>query len=204
MDKGDEFMHRVDMRRCHWINEPQYYILNEHKLILETDPKTELWSRTYYNMIKLNAPILYYKSKMDGTVTVRCEFKFKTKYDQCGMVVYITEDCWFKVCMEYIDNTVSLLSTVVTMNGYSDWSSMNVSSDIHSMYFRLHRRGYDFKVENSFNGKHFKQMRVFHLDPLGQQLKIGVYACSPLESSFDAIFSEFNFEECTWKEYRGE
>lgn len=197
-------MKKVDMQRCHWLNEPQYYILNENKLIVSTDPFTDLWSRTYYDLIKNNPPILYYHSKEDGTVTVRCEYKFKKKYDQCGLVVYITEDCWFKMCVEYIDNSVSLVSTVVTMNGYSDCSSMNISSDIHSMFFRLHRRGFDFKVENSFDGRHFKQMRIFHLDPLGQQLKVGIYACSPLESSFDAVFTHFTFDACRWDKYKGE
>ncbi len=197
-------MQKVDMRRCHWMNEPEYYILNENKLILATEPHTDLWCRTYYDTVRTNAPILYYHSTEDGTVTVRCEFKFKAPFDQCGLVVYITENCWFKMCVEYMDNASSRLSTIVTMNGYSDWSSMNISSDIESMYFRLHRRGFDFKVENSFDGQHFKQMRIFHLDPLGQPLRVGIYACSPLDSSFDATFTQFTFDVCRWQKYKGE
>lgn len=195
-------MEKVDMRRCHWLNEPKYYILNEHKLIIETEPYTNLWGQTYTGEKWNNAPILYYNSVQDGTVSVRCEFKFKQRYDQCGLVVYITEDCWFKMCLEYKDEIVTRLSTTVTMNGYSDLSSMNISSEIESMVLRLHRRGFDFKVENAFDGKHFKQMRIFHLDPLGQQLKVGLFACSPRDSSFDATFTDFIFDTCRWENFK--
>ncbi len=197
-------MQKVNMELCHWLNEPEYYVLTENKLILSTTPFTDLWSKTFYGMTCNNAPILYYNSIQDGTVSVKCTFKHKQRFDQSGLVVYITDDCWFKVCVEYKDISTSRISTVVTMNGYSDWSSMNISSDIESMVFRLHRRGYDFKVENSFDGKRFKQMRIFHLDPLGQQLKVGIYGASPLDSSFDVTFSDFNFDECRWEEYKGE
>ena len=197
-------LQKINMEQCFWLNQPRYFILQQSKLILATEPFTNLWNQTYYHSSDHNAPILYYQPDQDGTVTVRCDFKYKQQGDQCGVAVYITEDCWFKVCVEYGDNKSSLLSSVVTMNGYSDWSSMNISSDIEGMYFRLHRREFDFKIENSFNGKHYKQMRIFHLDPLGQELKVGLYAASPLDSSFDVTFSEFTFDKCQWKIYQGE
>lgn len=192
-------MKKVELTRCHWLNEPKYSIVKDYELILETDPYTDLWSKTVNGVVSHNAPILYYPSVEDGTVTVRCQFKFNKLLDQCGLVVYITDDCWFKACVEYNNEIASHVSTVVTMNGYSDLSSTNISSEINQTYFRLHRRGFDFKIEYSFDGVHYKQMRIFHLDPLGQQLKIGLFACSPYDSSFDATFTDFTYDECQWK-----
>lgn len=200
---GDE-MQKIDMKECFWINEPKDYILKSHQLILATEPHTDLWSKTYYGKIENTAPILCFDYYTEESITVCCQYKFKKKYDQCGMVVYITDDCWFKICVGYRDNEFSRLSTVVTMNGYSDWSSMNIGSDISLMFFRLSKQGYDFKIENSFDGKHFKQMRVFHLDPLGKPLRVGLYACSPLDSSFDATFSHFIKEAGCWQKHKGE
>ena len=64
------------------------------------------------------------------------------------------------------------------------------------------------------DGETFKQMRIFHLHKLGEttaemgkcnpplpaqnRVSFGIYACSPLESSFTATFSEMRFESCKW------
>ncbi|HDR51787.1 MAG TPA: DUF1349 domain-containing protein, partial [Mariniphaga anaerophila] len=38
----------------------------------------------------------------------------------------------------------------------------------------------------------FKQMRILHLHKPLQQAGIGVYACSPLKSRFEAVFSDIS------------
>lgn len=195
---------RISFLECRWLNEPNDKIVKEKSMIVSTNPHTGLWNQTYYNTVHNSAPILYFENEEDMTLTVRVDFKHKKKYDQSGMVVYITPDCWFKLCVEYIDDVASKVMTVVTQNGFSDQSSMNISSQIHFMYFRIHHRNFTFLAQNSFNGIHYKDMRLFHLDPLGQRLKMGVFAASPHNSSFDAKFSEFVKDECQWETYEGE
>jgi regulation of enolase protein 1 (concanavalin A-like superfamily) len=62
----------------------------------------------------------------------------------------------------------------------------------------------DFLIEFSTDGLEFKQMRIFHLHCLGETtptlpVRFGLYACSPIVSSFEAVFSDFKLEECLWK-----
>lgn len=195
---------RISFSDLHWLNEPKDKIVKEKSVLLSTDPHTDLWNQTYTGRTIHNAPMLVFACEDDMTLTVKVDFKFMKEFDQCGLVVYITEGCWFKLCVESMDAVASKVMTVVTQNGYSDQSSMNIGSQIHSMYFRIHHRNFTFLAQNSFNGIHYKDMRLFHLDPLGQRLKFGVYAASPMNSSFDAKFSELTKESCLWQPYQGE
>jgi regulation of enolase protein 1 (concanavalin A-like superfamily) len=56
-------------------------------------------------------------------------------------------------------------------------------------------------VENSEDGKHYKQMRIFHMHETIERANIGVYACSPLDSSITAVFSELSLGACLWEPY---
>ena len=195
---------RISFLDLQWINEPKDKIVKEKSVLISTDPKTNLWNQTYINETHHNAAMLVFEGEDEMTLTVKVDFHHLKKYDQCGLVVYITDGCWFKLCVEAMDAVASKVITVVTQNGYSDQSSMNIASQIHSMYFRIHHRNFTFLAQNSFNGVHYKDMRLFHLDPLGQRLKFGVFAASPLDSSFDAKFTEMTKESCLWQPYQGE
>ena len=70
------------------------------------------------------------------------------------------------------------------------------------MYYRLSRRESDFCIENSLDAKNFKQMRIFHLFEGDNEVNFGVYACSPSDASFDAIFSEISISECLWEDHK--
>lgn len=35
-------------------------------------------------------------------------------------------------------------------------------------------------------------------------IKFGIYACSPEESSFRAVFTDMEITECAWKAYDGQ
>ncbi len=67
------------------------------------------------------------------------------------------------------------------------------------MWYRLSRRGMDFLIENSDDGKDWKQMRIFHMHKIGKSIKLGIYACSPLNSSIEAIFTDFELVDCVWE-----
>lgn len=61
------------------------------------------------------------------------------------------------------------------------------------------------KAEGGFNfdfKKTFKQMRISHLFEGNEKINIGLYACSPCASSFNAVFSEITVSDCLWKEHK--
>ncbi len=72
------------------------------------------------------------------------------------------------------------------------------------MWYRLSRREQDFCIECSTDGVTFQQMRVYHLHQADGSVNIGIYACSPEESSFTAVFSDFDFDPYQWQAHDGQ
>lgn len=76
---------------------------------------------------------------------------------------YLDKENWLKASCEYENKEFSHLGSVVTKNGYSNWSTTEIGSDIKEIYYRLSRREDDYKIEYSFDGINFKQIRITHL-----------------------------------------
>jgi hypothetical protein len=188
-----------------WINQPKHFVVEKNRLIIETEPGTDLWQRTYYGFQNSNAPAFLQEIAGDFTFVVKTEFEESSfMYDQCGLLLYFDNENWVKVSVEYENEQFARLGSVVTNLGYSDWATTDISVDISEMFYRLSRRGQDFYIENSMDGKNYKQMRMLHMHKISEKVKIGVYACSPLQSSFNAVFSVFGPSPCQWPEYKNQ
>ena len=183
-----------------WTRPPKVYKIEEKKITMTTDPDTDLWQRTYYGFRNDNAPVLQMKtSEKFFTFVFKTEFESKTRYDQSGLVMYLDSDNWAKASVEYENDKIQRLGSVVTNNGYSDWSSMDISSSIKSIWFRFSRRESDYYIEYSNDGKEWKQMRIFHMFKGDGAISFGIYACSPgKQASFNASFSDMELTECKW------
>ena len=57
-------------------------------------------------------------------------------------------------------------------------------------------------MECSSDGVNFSQMRICHMEKGRGKIRFGVYACSPEDSSFKAVFSGMEMMECQWKEHK--
>ncbi|HWT73410.1 MAG TPA: DUF1349 domain-containing protein [Mobilitalea sp.] len=183
-----------------WIRMPKEYQITEKSVEFRTDPGTDLWQRTYYGFQHDNAPVLQMKTQEKYfTFTVKAEFDCKGLFEQCGIVIYLDSDNWVKASFEYESEQIGKLGSVVTNNGYSDWASTDVSADIDMLYYRLSRRESDYLIETSEDGIHFKQMRIFHLNKGAEEISFGIYACSPLDTSFVAKFNEMKLTDCIWE-----
>ncbi|MCA9977954.1 MAG: DUF1349 domain-containing protein [Anaerolineales bacterium] len=204
---------KINFSAAEWLNPPQSFEITEHSVKLTTEPNSDFWQRSYYGFRNENAPALLIESADNFTFTVKVSFAYQERYDQCGVIIYIDHENWFKASIEYETAEFSRLGSVVTNGGYSDWATTDIAT-MKAIWYRLSRRGPDFLIESSLDGKKFRQMRIFHLHKLGettaemgklnpptrpqQALKFGIYACSPLDSSFTAIFEAFELDECRW------
>ncbi len=188
-----------------WIREPKDYTITENRIEITTQPHTDLWQRTYYHFRNDNAPVLQLETdEKYFSFIVKTEFESKHRYDQCGIVVYLDSENWLKASIEYENEEYQRLGTVVTNNGYSDWSSTDVDASVKSMWFRLSRREDDFCVENSTDGVNYKQMRVCHLFNVAENVSFGIYACSPEDSSFQSVFTNMEVTDCKWLAHDGQ
>lgn len=148
---------------------------------------------------KWQCPAFLRRITGDFTFTVKTTFDSNIQFDQCGVIIYQNSDNWFKASIEYENKQIARLGSVVTNLGYSDWATTDISAEVRTMWYRLSRRGSDFLIENSEDGEEFSQMRIFHLHQPLPEVHFGVYACSPLESSFEAGFTNFYLTESTWQ-----
>jgi len=196
-------MFNFDFNKALWIHEPKQYEIKNNTLTINTQPNTDFWQRTYYGFRNDNAPALLFKTdEKYFSFTIKTDFNSKKQFDQCGVIIYQNSDNWFKASIEYENEEYQRLGSVVTNNGFSDWATTDIAGNVKSMYYRLSRRESDFCIENSFDGQNFKQMRIFHLFEGDKEVNFGMYACSPIDSSFNAIFSEISISECLWMEHK--
>ena len=135
------------------------------------------------------------------------KFKYAITYDNLGNKK--AHNLFFlsltgHASIEYENDKFQHLGSVVTNNGYSDWATTEIPASIKSMWYRLSRRCDDFCIECSYDGINFKQMRVCHMFNVKETIKFGIYACSPEDSSFKAIFTNMLITECKWQAHNGQ
>ena len=196
---------KVDTKQMKWTRAPKRYVVDCDKVEIVTEPHTDLWQRTYYHFRNDNAPVLQLQTdEQYFSFVVQTHFQSKVRFDQSGVVVYLDSENWLKASIEYENDTIQRLGSVVTNNGYSDWATTDVDASIKSIWFRLSRRGSDFCLESSTDGTNFHQMRICHMFNAGQTISFGIYACSPEDSSFVATFSNMEITECKWFAHDGQ
>lgn len=196
---------KVDVTKLNWTRTPKHYVIHPDKIEITTEPHTDLWQRTYYHFQNDNAPVLQLE-----TTERYFSFQVKTtaqryhRFDQCGIVMYLDSQTWLKASSEYENEQFQRLGSVVTNNGYSDWATTTIDAEISEIWYRFSRRDDDFCLESSFDGIHFEQMRICHMQNIQDSIRFGIYACSPEDSSFTATFTDMRLIECQWPAHNGQ
>ncbi|MCQ2247273.1 MAG: DUF1349 domain-containing protein [Bacteroidaceae bacterium] len=189
-----------------WTRQPESSVIKGDTIEIVTKAKTDLWQRTYYHFRNDNAPVLQISTREKFfSFVVKTNFKESHhRFDQCGVVMYLDSDNWLKGSIEYENEQFQHLGSVATNNGYSDWATTAIPADVKEMWYRLSRRDDDFCIECSANGNDWSQMRVCHMYEAKDEIRFGIYACSPEESSFKAVFTDMKITECMWKAHDGQ
>ena len=195
-----------DTSKLVWTRAPRDFEIGPDRITVTTEPHTDLWQRTYYGFRNDNAPVLQMETEEAYfSFVVKTEFTASHhRFDQCGVVVYLDSENWLKGSVEYENEEYQRLGSVVTNHGYSDWATTDISAAVKSMWYRLSRRKNDYCIECSQDGENFKQMRICHLHAGGGKIRFGIYACSPEDSSFRAVFTGMALTECKWLAHDGQ
>lgn len=186
-----------------WVREPEKYLIEDKRIVIVTEPKTDLWQRTYYGFQNDNAPVLLMKTAEPYfSFSVKTSFESKHRFDQCGIAVYLDSENWLKASIEYENEDYQRLGSVVTNHGYSDWATTDIPASIKEMWYRLSRRESDFCLECGTDGVSYQQMRVCHLWNGAGEISFGLYGCSPENSSFQAEFTNMAVTGCKWAPHK--
>lgn len=197
---------KPNIQNFKWTRTPKSYRITNDTIEVITNPQTDLWQRTYYHFRNDNAPVFQMETdERFFSFVVRTDFtESHHRFDQCGIVLYLNSENWLKASVEYENEQIQHLGSVVTNNGYSDWATTAIDTHVKTMWYRLSRREDDYCIECSPDGKNFTQMRICHMYQGNGKIQFGIYACSPEESSFKAVFSNMEVTECAWKAHDGQ
>ena len=196
----------MNLSKFVWTREPKSFEIKGDKIEVVTKPHTDLWQRTYYHFQNDNAPVFQMETdERYFSFTVKTSFEESHhRFDQCGIVMYLDSENWLKGSVEYENEQFQHLGSVVTNLGYSDWATTAIDASVKSMWYRLSRREDDYRIECSQDGVIFSQMRICHMHGGNGRIRFGIYACSPEDSSFKAVFSDMRLTDCQWLAHDGQ
>ena len=197
---------KIDAESMEWTRAPKLYEMTADRVTITTEAFTDLWQRTYYHFRNDNAPLLQMETEEKYfSFIVKTDFsESHHRFDQCGIVLYLDSENWLKASVECENESFQHLGSVVTNHGWFDWATTAIGADVKTMWYRLSRREDDYCIECSPDGVSFSQMRVCHLWEGAGKIRFGVYACSPENSSFRAVFTDMRMTECAWKAHDGQ
>ena len=206
VNSTEEFSMTLNIDNFKWTRQPKSCVIKGDTIEVVTKPCTDLWQRTYYHFRNDNAPVFQMETEEKFfSFIVKTDFtESHHRFDQCGIVLYLDSDNWLKGSVEYENEEFQHLGSVVTNNGYSDWATTAIPAQVKTMWYRLSRREDDYCIECSLDGVRFTQMRICHMHHGGGKIRFGIYACSPEQSSFKAIFTDMKLTECAWKAHDGQ
>jgi regulation of enolase protein 1 (concanavalin A-like superfamily) len=191
--------------RLNWYNPPSKWHMRDSCLVIEPDAKTDYWQKTHYGFVADNGHFLFADVTGDGIITTKVRFHPVNQYDQAGLMVRFSPQCWLKTSVEYEPDEPNKLGAVVTNYGYSDWSTQNFSDTCSELMLRIRREGSDYFVEYSLpeaqqkgeSERNWTQIRMAHLhEGNGERpVQCGIYACSPIEAGYRAEFEFLKIEK---------
>jgi regulation of enolase protein 1 (concanavalin A-like superfamily) len=159
------------------------------RFIIHAEAGTNAFHDAVHGFKVFNLPIYAESVKGDFILTAKVEPSFKSLFDAGCLVAYESQERWMKCALEDTDNGYPALVAVIN-NGYSDDTS-GERVDLSSVWLRLVRKGDNWAMHFSKDGKDWKMFRYFRL-PMAQEIMVGVTAQSPTGQGSDCAFEGFS------------
>ncbi|MBN1349077.1 DUF1349 domain-containing protein [candidate division KSB1 bacterium] len=180
-----------------WYCEPANWSIRHSNLIIKPDAKTDFWQKTHYGFSADNGHCLFAEMKGNFVLSTKLRFQPVNQYDQAGLMVRVSPDCWLKTSVEFEPDSPNMLGAVVTNYGYSDWSTQQYPDDCTDLLLRITRKANDYIVEfKKSEPEQWSQIRLAHLHAAGdpQPVKCGLYACCPIDAGYVVEFEYLKIE----------
>ena len=184
--------------RLAWYNPPQAWRAAQSWLQVEPGAKTDYWQQPQHGIHSDNGPFLFTEMTGNFILTTHVRMNPANQYDQAGLMVRLSPECWLKTSLEFEVGIPSKLGSVITHQGFSDWATQDFAGRHPELDFRIRREGDDYTVDCSQDGSNWSQIRFSHLAVSAAQgkpaVQCGLYACSPIASGFLAEFDFLKIE----------
>lgn len=181
----------TDWNALIWLNPPPLSEITTDGLRLVTGSETDFWQQTYYGFHRDNGHFLHRSRAGDFTAETRFSGRYETLYDQAGLMIRRDARNWMKCGIEYTDGQCHL-STVVTVDGRSDWSAFALPAPISTLDLKASRLGDALFVQyRTESGQPWHMARLAGFPAEFDLLDVGVMVCSPQRAGFEAVFHHF-------------
>ena len=181
----------------HWFCEPTRHFVKNGTITIIPDSNSDFWQRTHYGFRNNNGHCFWTDISGDFVLKTHVRYQPQNQFDQAGLIVYFTEDFWIKCSVEHEPNAPYNLGSVVTNLGYSDWATQPFSKEIVDMEFMIKHVKQDFEIYcREFGTERWQQLRISRLElPLDTVFHVGIYACSPKQGGFEAMFNTIEIDQ---------
>ena len=178
-----------------WMNEPPLVSFTESGLQISTQPLTDFCQYVDCGFSKKNGHFFFSPEKYDFVLDCKWFFESIKDSAQCGAMVQIDELNWIKIGLLSPNIYTAQIGVVVSQEGSSDWSMLEIPVSTSSLWFKIKRCGKDFVAYYSLDGDKYTTLRMVHLSKTKQEVTAGAYACSPKKEIFECVLEELSLKK---------
>jgi uncharacterized protein len=178
----------LSFARCAWLNVPETWELDDGRLRVVTDARTDFWRETHYGFTRDNGHFFGCDVAGGFTAQLRVRARYDALYDQAGIMVRLDARNWIKAGIEQSDGR-ALLSSVLTADR-SDWAVGAYGDDPTDFWVRATVSGDVVRVQVSPDGQRWPLARLAPF-PRAASYLVGPVCCTPERAGLEVEFSAF-------------
>jgi regulation of enolase protein 1 (concanavalin A-like superfamily) len=179
----------MSFEQCGWLNTPAKWELDNDRLRVTTDAKTDFWRETHYGFTRDSGHFFGCRTDGDFTAQLRVQGRYEALYDQAGIMVRVDKANWVKAGIEQSDGR-AMLSSVLTV-GQSDWATGPYDADPTDFWLRATVARGVLRLQASADGASWPLVRLAPF-PRAARCLVGPMCCTPERAGLQVAFSDFS------------
>jgi hypothetical protein len=184
-----------NLKDFEWYNEPENVLFTDHEMKIVARPQTDFWQSRHHQISKDNGHFFHQVRFDDFCCVAECVFDRADAFNQCGLMVRIDAENWFKMSVMSSNAESPEIGTCLTQCGCSDWAADHLESLPEHIWYKLLRRGSDYAAFYSLDGQDFKRVRQFSFIQPAAEVETGAYFCAPGASNFGATLCNIDITD---------
>jgi regulation of enolase protein 1 (concanavalin A-like superfamily) len=170
----------------HWAATPASWSLDGQTLTIAAGPRTDLFVDPWTGAATLTGPRLLTPLEADFQFSARVRVGFADSFDAGGLVVWLDDRTWAKLCFERSPQGQPMVVSVVTRSLSDDANGFAV--DGSTLWLRISRIAASYAFHASTNGAYWHMVRQFTLGAYEGPVGAGFEAQSPMGAGCAAVF----------------
>ena len=183
------------LKQFDWMNEPQRVRFDNDGMFVSAKQNTDFWCCSRFNFKKDDGHFFYGRAEGDFCCDLNWEFATRGQFNQCGIMLRVDGENWFKASIMYQDEQNPMLATSLTHMGLSDLATLPLPRGVKRVWYRLRRRRGWYIASYSLDGTEYIQLRKFYLIRDNDEIKIGAYLCAPQNDDFSAVLRGISLDK---------